>query len=101
MGRPLYRLEPEIEETSELDLTVVAVVAAVAVGAVVLSWAAWRRYGQALGETKASSQLLRQLDSARDQLRRQVSSGQTERADETRIRIAELQRAIMQLEGYI
>jgi hypothetical protein len=101
MGRPFDRDFDLAEETTtqELDLALLALVAASAAGTAVLSYLLWRRW--AAGVNGRSRRLLHQLDAARSLLRRQLASGQDDRADETRIRIAELQRAIMQLEGYI
>ena len=101
MGRPFDRDFDLAEETTtqELDLALLALVAASAAGTALLSYLLWRRW--AAGVSGRSRRLLHQLDAARSLLRRQLASGQDDRADETRIRIAELQRAIMQLEGYI
>jgi hypothetical protein len=99
MGRPFDRDFAEETPTQELDLALLALVAASAAGTALLSYALWRRW--AAGIDGRSRRLLHQLDAARNLLRRQLATGQEDRADETRIRIAELQRAIMQLEGYI
>jgi hypothetical protein len=97
MGRPFDR--DDLEETHELDVALLAAVLAGAAGTAFAAWFLWRHW--ASGQTSRSRRLLHQLDVARGQLRRQLANGQDDRADETRIRIAELQRAIMQLEGYI
>jgi hypothetical protein len=100
MGRPFDRDFVLAEEpTQELDVALLALVAASAAGTALLSYFLWRRW--AAGVSGRSRRLLHQLDAARNLLRRQLATGQDDRADETRIRIAELQRAIMQLEGYI
>lgn len=99
MGRPFDRDFAEETTTQELDLALLALVAASAAGTALLSYFLWRRW--AMGIDGRSHRLLHQLDAARNLLRRQLATGQDDRADETRIRIAELQRAIMQLEGYI
>jgi hypothetical protein len=99
MGRPFDRDFDLTEETQEPDLALLALVAASAAGTALLSYFLWRRW--AMGISGRSHRLLHQLDAARSLLRRQLATGQDDRADETRIRIAELQRAIMQLEGYI
>ena len=100
MGRPFDRDFDLAEETTQdLDLALLALVAASAAGTALLSYFLWRRW--AAGMSGRSRRLLHQLDTARNLLRRQLATGQDDRANETRIRIAELQRAIMQLEGYI
>jgi hypothetical protein len=99
MGRPIRHAE--LEEAAELDVGLLAVVAAGAAGTVLLSYLLWRELLGDTGQDRRSRRLLRQLDSARSLLRRQLTAGQDERANETRIKIADLQRAIMQLEGYI
>jgi hypothetical protein len=100
MGRPIDRdFVLANDSTQDLDLALLALVAASAAGTALLSYFLWRRW--AAGVSGRSHRLLHQLDSARTLLRRQLATGQDDRADETRIRIAELQRAIMQLEGYI
>lgn len=101
MGRPYVRDFDVAEETTtqEPDLALLTLIAASAAGTALLSYMLWRRW--AMGVSGRSRRLLHQLDVARSLLRRQLATGQDDRADETRIRIAELQRAIMQLEGYI
>jgi hypothetical protein len=100
MGRPFDRDFDLVEDApQDLDVALLALVAASAAGTAVLSYMLWRRW--AAGMSGRSHRLLHQLDGARNLLRRQLATGQDDRADETRIRIAELQRAIMQLEGYI
>ena len=102
MGRPFHHAELiELEETPELDVALLALVAAGAVGTVLISYLLWRNLDGESAQSGRSRRLLRQLDSARTLLRRQLTAGQDERANETRIKIADLQRAIMQLEGYI
>jgi hypothetical protein len=102
MGRPFRHAElAELDETPELDVTLLALFAAGAVGTALISYLVWRRLDVGSAQSNRSRRLLRQLDTARSQLRRQLTAGQDERANETRIKIADLQRAIMQLEGYI
>ncbi len=97
MGRPFDR--DDLEETHELDAMLLAMVLVGAASTAFAAWFLWRHW--ASGQTGRTRRLLHQLDAARSQLRRHLANGQDDRADETRIRIAELQRAIMQLEGYI
>jgi hypothetical protein len=97
MGRPIDR--DDVEETHELDAALLGLVVVGAAGTALAAWFLWRHW--ASGQTGRSRKLLHQLDAARNLLRRQLANGQDDRADETRIRIADLQRAIMQLEGYI
>jgi hypothetical protein len=103
MGRPIRHVE--LEEAPELDVGLdvglLAMVAAGAAGTVLLSYLVWRELVGDTEQDRRSRKLLRQLDAARSQLRRQLTAGQDDRANETRIKIADLQRAIMQLEGYI
>lgn len=103
MGRPIRHAELiELDETPELDVALLAaLLAAGALGTALISYVLWRRLDVGAAQSNRSRRLLRQLDSARNTLRRQLSAGQDDRADETRIKIADLQRAIMQLEGYI
>lgn len=97
MGRAWDRYEDEAPHGLDVGL-----LALVLIGAAAAAGAAWYSYRQwEASQAGFSRRLLSQLDAARHQLRRQLAAGQDERADETRIRIAELQRAIMQAEGYI
>jgi hypothetical protein len=68
---------------------------------VAVGYLLWRHVREGAGEGRRSRRILRDLDSARETLRRQLTAGLMELADETRIRIADLERAVMQLEGFI
>lgn len=91
----------DCDEGSGLDGTLLALAAVSAVGAFWVSVLVWKRLHETEPAIRGSRKILRDLDHARENLRRQLMAGQTELADETRIRIAELQRMIMQFEGFI
>jgi adenylylsulfate kinase-like enzyme len=99
MGRQIDRAD--CDERSGLDGTLLALAALSAAGAFWVSILVWKRLHEGEPAIRGSRKILRDLDNAREDLRRQLMAGQTERADETRIRIAELQRMIMQFEGFI
>lgn len=91
----------DCEDTSGLNAGLLVVAAATAAGAFWVSILIWRKLNAGPGVARGSRKILRELDAQRETLRRQLMAGQAELADETRIRIAELQRMIMQFEGFI
>jgi hypothetical protein len=91
----------DCDERSGLDGPLLALAALSAVGAFWVSILVWKRLHESEPAIRGSRKILRDLDHAREDLRRQLMAGQTDKADETRIRIADLQRTIMQFEGFI